>query len=265
MALSKLYTHTPGTKQSYLNDELDQIITQINAIEAGTLDLTAYAKLAGRSAGQTLIGSTASGGNLTLQSSSHATKGKVLVGTSGYDEVNNRLGVGTASPGQDLSVQKTVAGDVTARFENLSNNTAARTLVTVKGDSAGFLGLLHFSSAYSTARYGITPSNWSELIGTGSGLIVAASAGPIVLAPDAAERARFESTGLRLTATDGTGVLTCQEQTATPSNPSSGVQARVYMKADKLVIQYNDAGTVRYKYLDLSGTGVTWVHTTSAP
>lgn len=45
-----------------------------------------------------VYGGAASGGDLTLQSTSHATKGKVLVGTSGYDEVNNRLGIGTQSP-----------------------------------------------------------------------------------------------------------------------------------------------------------------------
>ena len=40
---------------------------------------------------------------------------------------------------------------------------------------------------------------------------------------------------------------------------------REFISADLLIIQFNDAGTVRYKYLDLTGTGVTWVHTTSAP
>lgn len=54
----------------------------------------------------------------------------------------------------------------------------------------------------------------------------------------------------------------------TPSNPlNNGLvsQANIYIRNGKLVIQYNDAGTVRYKYLDLTGTGVTWTHTTSAP
>jgi hypothetical protein len=61
------------------------------------------------------------------------------------------------------------------------------------------------------------------------------------------------------------GSVTWAEQAGTPSNPTSGVAMRVYMKADKFIIQFNDAGTVRYKYLDLTGTGVTWVATTSAP
>jgi hypothetical protein len=55
------------------------------------------------------------------------------------------------------------------------------------------------------------------------------------------------------------------EVSATPAAPADGAMFRIYMKNDKLVIQYNDGGTVRYKYLDLTGTGVTWTHTTSAP
>lgn len=49
-------------------------------------------------AGYTLFGNSISGGTLTLSSTSHATKGKILFGTSAYDEVNNRLGIGTTSP-----------------------------------------------------------------------------------------------------------------------------------------------------------------------
>ena len=51
----------------------------------------------GIAGGTTLIGGTASGENLTLSSTSNATKGKILFGTSAYDEVNNRLGIGTTT------------------------------------------------------------------------------------------------------------------------------------------------------------------------
>lgn len=44
----------------------------------GDDDHSIYGLLAGRSGGQTLIGDTASGGNLTLQSTAHATRGRVL-------------------------------------------------------------------------------------------------------------------------------------------------------------------------------------------
>jgi len=51
-----------------------------------------------------IYGSSASGGTLTLASTTNATKGKILFGTSAYDEVNNRLGIATTSPGVTLDV-----------------------------------------------------------------------------------------------------------------------------------------------------------------
>lgn len=71
----------------------------------GDDDHAQYAKLSGRASGQTLIGGTAAGENLTFQSTTHTTKGKILLGTaSAYDQVNDRLGVGTATPSEKLEV-----------------------------------------------------------------------------------------------------------------------------------------------------------------
>ena len=61
------------------------------------------------------------------------------------------------------------------------------------------------------------------------------------------------------------GVVTLEEETTTPADPDDGAECRIYMKDDKLIIQYNHGGTVRYKYLALTGTGVDWTHTTSPP
>ena len=58
----------------------------------------------------TLLGNTTSGANLTLQSTSNATKGKILFGASAYDEVNNRLGINTTSPANTLDVIRGSAG-----------------------------------------------------------------------------------------------------------------------------------------------------------
>lgn len=52
---------------------------------------------------------------------------------------------------------------------------------------------------------------------------------------------------------------------STPPLPTSNGAIRQYQKGSIMVFQYNDAGTVRYKYLDMAGTGVTWVHATVAP
>jgi len=62
---------------------------------AGTITANLSTGIAG---GQSAIGGTGAGENLTLSSTSNATKGKLLFGTSAYDEVNNKLGIGTAVP-----------------------------------------------------------------------------------------------------------------------------------------------------------------------
>lgn len=72
----------------------------------GDDDHTIYALLAGRASGQTLIGGTAAGEDLTLQSTSNATRGSIFLGSaanSQYDEVNDRLGINT-TPTVDLDV-----------------------------------------------------------------------------------------------------------------------------------------------------------------
>lgn len=59
------------------------------------------------------------------------------------------------------------------------------------------------------------------------------------------------------------GSVSLDVQSTTPSNPVSS--AKIYIKGSLYIICYNDSGTIRYKYLDLSGTGISWVHTTTAP
>jgi len=77
--------------------------------------------------------------NLTLKSTSNATKGKILFGTgSAYDEVNDFLGVGTTSPYKKLSVVGTSFAD---NFES-SSTTATSTFagsLEVGNNSLGIL------------------------------------------------------------------------------------------------------------------------------
>lgn len=76
---------------------------------------------------QSVIGGTAASETLTLSSTADATKGKILFGTSAYDEVNNRLGIGTASPSTRLEVRTDALGttQVTTAGLALVNETAA--------------------------------------------------------------------------------------------------------------------------------------------
>lgn len=59
----------------------------------------------GRAGGQTITGGTASGDDFTIRSTSHATKGDIIFGTSKYDEANNRLGIGRTPSTYSLEVQ----------------------------------------------------------------------------------------------------------------------------------------------------------------
>lgn len=62
----------------------------------------------------TLYGSASSGGTLTLYSTSHVTKGKLLFGLSSYDEATNRLGINTTSPSvpADIRANQSASGHV---------------------------------------------------------------------------------------------------------------------------------------------------------
>lgn len=61
-------------------------------------------------------------------------------------------------------------------------------------------------------------------------------------------------------------VLTIEERNnASPGELPAGSRTAVYMRGDKLIIAFNDGGTIRYKYLSLAGTLTDWVHTTSPP
>ncbi len=59
------------------------------------------------SSNQNIYGSTASGGTLTLNSTTNTTKGKILFGNSAYDEVNNYLNIGTTTSQNRITIGNT--------------------------------------------------------------------------------------------------------------------------------------------------------------
>lgn len=63
------------------------------------------------------------------------------------------------------------------------------------------------------------------------------------------------------------GHFKMQELASTPTIGTAGAQLDAYMKADKFVIQYKDAGgTARYFYLDLTTTAnQSWIYSAAAP
>lgn len=99
----------------------------------------------GVSGGQSVIGGTASGNNLTLSSTSNATKGKIVFGTSAYDEVNNRLGIGNTAPSQKLQVQVNDTGLTFPIFVRNANASGATGIGFVNEANADWIkaGIVH--------------------------------------------------------------------------------------------------------------------------
>jgi hypothetical protein len=77
----------------------------------------------------TFQGGTGSGVNLTLKSTSNATKGGILFGNSGYDEVNNRLGLGTSSPASVLDVRGSMALNLVSKTSSYTATTTDNVLL----------------------------------------------------------------------------------------------------------------------------------------
>lgn len=78
----------------------------------------------------TVRGSSSNGGDLNLSSTSNATKGKINLGTaSTYDELNDRLGLGTTSPSVPLHIRNdsdlTNPGDSLIRLENQNDSATS--------------------------------------------------------------------------------------------------------------------------------------------
>ena len=91
-------------------------------------DHTQYFLLSGRSGGSTAYGGTGSGDDLTLRSTSHATKGNIFLGTaSTYDEVNDRFGMGTLSPAVKIHQD---GGNATATYHKFTAGTTTGTTST---------------------------------------------------------------------------------------------------------------------------------------
>jgi hypothetical protein len=137
---------------------------------------TQYALLAGRSGGQHFIGGTASGNNLQLSSTSHGTKGKVILGGNGselvVDDVNNRVGIGTSTPSfmLDVAGHSQIAG-MLLNGGNFSNDNDGDTLSlwggTISGTNPALIWIRGPTHA-TEARKIFIQSNYVQWLGASS-------------------------------------------------------------------------------------------------
>ncbi len=123
-------------------------------------------------AGYTLFGNSISGGTLTLSSTSHATKGKILFGTSAYDEVNNRLGIGQTTPTAILHLK---AGTATANTAPLKL-TSGTNLTTAEAGAFEYNGTSLFFTRSGTLRADILMTDIATPFNTYSASLKGATA-----------------------------------------------------------------------------------------
>ena len=121
-------------------------------------DHTGYARLAGRSGGQTLIGGTAANDDLTLEGTSSATR------TTSYVVLQpngGNVGIGTASPTDKLNIVTTAAyGGLTLESTLASNY---QTALNFKGSTGATFGRL----GYDQDTDSIKIMNFSTWLGPG--------------------------------------------------------------------------------------------------
>lgn len=145
----------------------------------------------GVSGGQSIIGGTASGNSLTYSSTSHATKGSHIWGTTSkmwFDEANNKLYVGQATDlgtyGIQSSAQINVGrGQATSLSKfTFSNNTTGSAGVGLYTSTDVLQSLFRGSGpSIGTTLMGISKNNATELLGNSGPLFLYGSSQPVYI------------------------------------------------------------------------------------
>lgn len=268
----------------------------VEAVEAaiGATGSLKFATLLGLSGGQTLNGATGASGALKLSSTANATKGLIWLGTastlgaaSAYDEVNVRLGIGSQAPTATIHAAKdgtTIiqansagTGNVPTFLGQHARGTLASPTASQSGDILAALTASGYgASAYSSQIAYLAFKASENFTDSAQGTYFEVAVTPATTTTAAIEMilntaglrigdAAFADTTFHAGLINNHAAMTFEESTANPNDPTSAAQMRIYMKRDKFVIQYNDGGTVRYKTLDLTGTGTSWAHSTTPP
>jgi hypothetical protein len=173
-----------------------------------------YALLAGRSGGQSLIGGTGVGENLTLRSNSSGTPGKILFGNSGnyvFDGVNGRFGIGQSTPLAEIHIEASGGADRGILIKNtgtgsgdtaaikFSNTTSSFTLFLATASGADIAGFY----TQAPQGFGVYNSSVQQLFKIGQTGNVSIPLGTLTIT-------NLAGTGTRNVVTDNTGLLTTQ-------------------------------------------------------
>lgn len=183
------------------------------------------------------IGTTSNNTKLTVNGNISATGSLSAIGT-GRNFFGGNVGIGTYEAPHPLVVNTGGTNDV---FRVNDDNNVGIELRSETAAGNPYIDFCNTSNDYD-ARITLSNTNRLNIENTNVGI-----------------RSTVADTTLYVGGSGTVGVTSTHFHPVTPSTSSD---AHIYVKANKLILQYNDSGTVRYKYLALSGTGVSWVHTT---
>lgn len=165
---------------------------------------TQYALLAGRSGGQTVYGSTVASENLVLHSTSHATKGKIYLGANSvYDEVNDRLGIGT-SPTAKLHTTGTL------RHEGIAEIYDDRLMVT--SDNLGNINYRDLDNPISFSgglfgQYSLNSPNFNNLLYNATTRFSVTQTGFDIWSPTTLFNNNYDNLNTRITTDDAVATI----------------------------------------------------------
>jgi hypothetical protein len=178
------------------------------AITGGSITGTTI-DLIGIAGGRTIVGGTAASESLTYSSTSHATKGKHIWGTTAkmqFDEAAVSLEIGgvTGLAGHILHAYSNTNASTNIYNWNESTGTAARTQIQC-ATGAGYaitFGMQNFSSGYTTSGQLKPGVGLLELAGGAGNLVVSLNqaSGSILLTTTSSRTLRYEITSAGLMA-----------------------------------------------------------------
>lgn len=220
-----------------------------------------------------VIGNTTSGGTLTLQSTSNGTKGKVLFGsTTAYDEVNDRVGIGTASPSYKLEVVGTGGSDFV-----VSRSGVARFIVSGLGSGtmsvAGVEGAMRLGNSGGTLRFITGSTTGDRMYIDASGNVGVGVATPTSILHTTSFATAYTATATSLTLTSAHNVVAITATGQTGTLPTAvGITGRIYT----IKLTASGTGTIattssqtidgsttyslsaQYKYVTVQSDGTNW-------
>lgn len=278
-----------------------RVQTQMSAIDHGSVsglgddDHGQYLAKDGRAGGQAATGGTAASENLSLVSTSHATKGKIYLGTSSYDDALDRLAIADSSAATkldvngDMSLRTAVNTDAgvltgvptTTSFVVLRNatgikgisNTADGKLIILTNDTGAEITIYNEAAAASAAERIVTGTADDISLADGASLFLAydgneprwrvvggAGGGGLSIKSNqtlsAAATITLAGNGRQLIRVQGNGgAITVNATTGVTAGTKDGIELRLQGLSDANTVQIDTAGNMRVNGTCVLGQG----------